>query len=188
MHFFEVSADSPTNTFTLFHQTNTSRPSGVDLYAQLNLPAGLSLRTAACLFGDAVKCIAGTNKASKAASKTPPKAKKAASPRKKPVKEASPPKQALSDVEVSLSEAEEDKLQASSSSLEAAGNISPQSCLRLVSLAHAATNAVLVLPILLVTQTCHIHHTCQTIHQAMHRILPVQLLAGAIDVSGSPWC
>lgn len=76
--------------------------------------------------------MAGTTKASKAGSEAPPKAKKAASPRKKPAKAASPPKQGPSDVELSLSDAE-DKAQASSSSLEAAGDISPQPCMRLVS-------------------------------------------------------
>lgn len=98
---------------------------------------------AACLFGDAVQCMPGTNKASKAASKAPPKARKAASPRKKPAKEASSPKQGTSDVEVSLSDAEGDQPQASSSSLEAAGDISLQSCMRLVAYelhsAHEAT-------------------------------------------------
>ena len=104
----------------------------MDLCALLSLPAGVSAHNASCLFVDAVTCMAGTTKASKAGSKAPPKAKKAASPRKKPAKQASPPKLEPSDVELSLSDAEEDKPQASSSSLEAAGDTIPQSCKRLV--------------------------------------------------------
>lgn len=68
-----------------------------------------------------MRCIAGKRKASKAASEAPPQAKKAAGSRAKSAKEASPSEQGGSDVEVSLSEAEEEKPQPSSSSHQATG-------------------------------------------------------------------
>lgn len=80
------------------------------------LPACPSVCLSVCLLPDAIRRTAGKTKAGKAtASKAPAKARKAASPRKKPAKAALAPEQVASDVEVSLSDAEEQQPQASSS-------------------------------------------------------------------------